>query len=56
VFYTSLGDPDDFATPEFNRLLLNAIAWATNAAQPAVANASNTLGAAPAPEARAAKR
>ena len=28
VFYTSLGHPDDFQSPEFNRLLKNAIYWA----------------------------
>jgi type 1 glutamine amidotransferase/nicotinamidase-related amidase len=28
VFYTSLGQLDDFAQPGFNRLLRNAIAWA----------------------------
>jgi type 1 glutamine amidotransferase/nicotinamidase-related amidase len=27
-FYTSLGHPDDFAKPEFQRLLLNGIYWA----------------------------
>lgn len=29
VFYTSLGHVDDFAQPEFNRLLRNAIDWVT---------------------------
>jgi len=29
IFYTSLGHPDDFQNPEFRRLLLNAIRWAT---------------------------
>jgi len=28
VFYTSLGGPDDFADPNFRRLLLNGILWA----------------------------
>lgn len=28
VFYTSLGGADDFKSPDFRRLLLNAIAWA----------------------------
>lgn len=28
VFYTSLGDADDFKNPEFRRLLVNSIAWA----------------------------
>lgn len=27
VFYTSLGDPKDFANPTFQHLLLNAITW-----------------------------
>ena len=27
IFYTSLGHPDDFQLPQFNRLLLNAIRW-----------------------------
>lgn len=27
VFYTSLGNPDDFALPNFRRLLLNAVFW-----------------------------
>ncbi|WP_406695563.1 HEAT repeat domain-containing protein [Singulisphaera sp. Ch08] len=30
VFYTSLGHPDDFKLPAFNRLLSNAIHWALN--------------------------
>lgn len=29
VFYTSLGHPDDFRDPAFNRLLANAIEWAS---------------------------
>jgi putative membrane-bound dehydrogenase-like protein len=28
VFYTSLGHPDDFQVPAFNRILVNAIHWA----------------------------
>ncbi len=28
IFYTSLGHPDDFANPQFCRLLLNAVFWA----------------------------
>lgn len=28
TFYTSLGHPDDFASPEFQRLLSNAVFWA----------------------------
>ena len=27
VFYTSLGNPDDFKQPFFRRLLLNGILW-----------------------------
>lgn len=29
VFYTSLGHPADFEDPDFNRLLLNSLHWAT---------------------------
>jgi type 1 glutamine amidotransferase len=29
VFYTSLGHPDDFRDPNFVRLLVNALVWAT---------------------------
>lgn len=29
VFYTSLGHPDDFKNPNFIRLLVNGLAWAT---------------------------
>lgn len=28
IFYTSLGHPDDFANPQFRRLLVNAVFWA----------------------------
>jgi type 1 glutamine amidotransferase/nicotinamidase-related amidase len=28
IFYTSLGHPDDFANPQFSKLLTNAIFWA----------------------------
>lgn len=28
VFYTSLGHPDDFANPNFRRLLVNGVVWA----------------------------
>jgi nicotinamidase-related amidase len=28
VFYTSLGHPDDFANPQFRKLLVNAVLWA----------------------------
>lgn len=31
VFYTSLGHPDDFANPEFNELLVNAVLWGLEA-------------------------
>ncbi len=30
VFYTSLGHPDDFNQPDFNKLLVNAVFWAIN--------------------------
>jgi len=30
IFYTSLGHKDDFAMPQFRRLLVNAIFWAMN--------------------------
>ena len=30
TFYTSLGSPEDFATPPFRRLLLNAVLWSVN--------------------------
>jgi len=30
VFYTSLGHPDDFANPQFHKLLINAVFWAMN--------------------------
>ncbi len=29
VFYTSLGDPDDFKNDEYQRLLINAVQWTT---------------------------
>lgn len=28
IFYTSLGNKDDFAHPAFQRLLVNAVTWA----------------------------
>ena len=28
VFFTSLGSPDDFKSPQFRRLLLNGVNWA----------------------------
>ena len=28
VFYTSLGHPDDFANPQFRKMLVNAVFWA----------------------------
>ena len=48
VFYTSLGHPDDFATPAFRKLLLNAVLWAldrppSQAAQPANQPSSATI-------------
>jgi type 1 glutamine amidotransferase len=30
VFFTSLGHPDDFKQPAFNKMLVNAILWAAN--------------------------
>jgi type 1 glutamine amidotransferase len=36
VFYTSLGHPDDFDQPNFNKLLVNAVFWALDKPQPAV--------------------
>jgi type 1 glutamine amidotransferase len=35
VFFTSLGDAKDFQTPQFQRLLVNALAWAMNREVPA---------------------
>jgi type 1 glutamine amidotransferase len=29
VFYTSLGTADDFQDPNFQRLVVNGLAWAT---------------------------
>ncbi|MFM2095669.1 MAG: hypothetical protein RIS70_2793, partial [Planctomycetota bacterium] len=37
VFYTSLGHPDDFANPEFRKLLVNGICWTLGIAAPASA-------------------
>jgi type 1 glutamine amidotransferase/nicotinamidase-related amidase len=34
VFYTSLGHPDDFANPQFCRLLVNAVFWAMDTPMP----------------------
>jgi type 1 glutamine amidotransferase len=34
VFYTSLGNPDDFKQPFFRRLLLNGILWSLGEAIP----------------------
>jgi nicotinamidase-related amidase/type 1 glutamine amidotransferase len=42
VVYTSLGHPDDFAQPDFRRLLLNAIAWASGRGVPATVATSST--------------
>jgi type 1 glutamine amidotransferase/nicotinamidase-related amidase len=39
VFYTSLGHPDDFGQPDFNRLLHNAIYWAAGHGRPGSAPA-----------------
>ena len=30
IFYTSLGHPDDFANPQFRKLLINAVFWVMN--------------------------
>jgi len=30
IFYTSLGSPEDFQTPAFRRLLLNAVLWSVS--------------------------
>ena len=35
VFYTSLGHPDDFKTPQFKKLLANAVLWAADKPIPA---------------------
>jgi type 1 glutamine amidotransferase/nicotinamidase-related amidase len=37
VFYTSLGHPDDFKQESFNRLLVNALRWASSRETPAAA-------------------
>ncbi len=42
TFYTSLGHPDDFAMPEFQRLLLNGVYWA--AKLPVPRKFRNTVG------------
>ncbi len=34
VFYTSLGHPDDFASPAFRKLLVNAVFWALDRSVP----------------------
>lgn len=34
VFYTSLGHPDDYALPDFQRLLRNAVYWAASLPSP----------------------
>jgi len=36
VFYTSLGSPEDFAVPQFRRLLRNGILWALDRSKAAV--------------------
>jgi type 1 glutamine amidotransferase len=38
VFYTSLGHADDFTTPQFRRLVLNAIFWAMDRPPPTLSN------------------
>jgi type 1 glutamine amidotransferase len=40
VFYTSLGAPDDFALPQFRRLLLNGVFWAMDRPVPAPSTAA----------------
>ena len=48
VFYTSLGHPDDFQNPAFQKLLLNGICWALDIAAPgSPAEQTITEGAAP---------
>lgn len=42
VFYTSLGHPDDFAEPAFQRLLRNAIDWAAGRDVAAKAGVAST--------------
>jgi hypothetical protein len=39
TFYTSLGSPDDFALPQYRRLLRNAVYWAAD--QPIPSNSPN---------------
>ena len=34
VFYTSLGHPEDFKIPDFDRLLMNAVYWAAGRSRP----------------------
>jgi len=38
VFYTSLGAPEDFAIPQFRKLLLNGVFWAMDRAVPVAAH------------------
>ena len=38
IFYTSLGIVEDFKNPEFNKMMVNAVAWATNNQQPTTNN------------------
>ncbi len=42
VFYTSLGHPDDFANPQFRKLLINAVFWAMNKPVPKERAVNNT--------------
>jgi nicotinamidase-related amidase/type 1 glutamine amidotransferase len=39
VFYTSLGHPDDFAAPQFRKLLINAVFWAMDKPVPEATSA-----------------
>jgi type 1 glutamine amidotransferase/nicotinamidase-related amidase len=46
AFYSSLGNPDDFADPQFQRLLVNAIRWAAgDSTQEVLAKTNNAAGA-----------
>ncbi|SIO66863.1 Trehalose utilisation [Singulisphaera sp. GP187] len=44
VFYTSLGHVDDFADPQFNRLLRNAVDWTCGRGGPSVATTEPPVG------------
>ena len=43
VFYTTLGDPDDFAIESFRRLFINAIYWALDKSIPATGTDARLL-------------